>query len=485
MFRTRPAVDLRPALRLGAALALLGVTAATPGGDQAFAASPPAPVYAVSVLPVPYVSAAEMSPVGHLAGVAATHPANGALSGVPFIWSPSAALVILPLPAGTTRPSVLDVNSGGWVLGTIMSASGATLGVVWKPAGATYLPLIIPPPAGRVSATPTAMDDANRVVGSAGISGTIFSAPFTWSEGAGSQDLLALGYPNDRPVSMSPGGWVAAATTAYRLGDPGSATPLPTLPSPYQYPYTYGIADDGDRFVIGHYPSSRTSDRLFRLDAATGTWTALWASDMPSPYYGLWDVNAQGDAVGSRYSGAEVSWTPGDPMLPIQSHLAGGYAGVPSDIYPGLPITGASGISNGRGIVATALMGNNGGRIVRLSPDVPCTSVACLTVTGLTVAATNPRTCSGATRTATATVVVRDHNGAAVPDASVRVVLMTQNTTAVRSGTTGRTGQVKLSASVGTCEGTVTALVESVTKPGSGLDRSTGVLIRSVIPTVR
>lgn len=468
-----------------AALTLISLTGmGALGATPAQAAVPPAPVYAVSLLPVAYVNNADMSPAGHIAGVAASQVANGALAGQPFVWQPSGTLTTLPLPAGASNPWVFDVNSQGWVLGTVTASTGRTQGVVWKPAGAAYEPVTIPVPAGRTNATPVALDDANRVVGTAGVPGTIFSNPFLWTDAAGSQDLVAQGYPTDPPVAMSPGGWVATATKAYRLGDPASVSPLPALPAPYQLPYTYGIADDGDRFVIGHYPTSRTSDRLFRLDAATGVWTSLWAFDMPSWRYGVTDVNAQGDAVGFRYGGAEVSWTPGDPMLSLQSHLAGGYAGVAGDLYPGMSIGGAYGISNGRDIAGSALMGNNS-RFMRMTPAAPCTAASCLRVASLTVAATNPSTCTGTTRTATATAVVQDQNGTPVPNASVRITLLTQNTTAVRTATTSRTGQVKVSASMGTCEGTVTALVDSVSKTGAEFDRARGVLIRSVIPTIR
>ncbi len=257
------------------------------------------------------------------------------------------------------------------------------------------------------------------------------------------------------------------------------------MPSPYQLPYTYAIANDGDRFVIGLYPSSRISARLFRLDAQTGTWTALWASDMPSSFYGLADANALGDVVGYRYGGGEVSWNPGDPMQALQSRLAGGYTGVAGDLYPGLPIGRPAGISDGRVVPTEALMGNNGGRLVLLTPAAPCTTGTCLRAASVTITATNPSRCTGATRTATASITVRNQSGAAVAGASVKATLMTQNSTVTKTAVTGTNGVAKVSGRLGTCEGTVTALVESVSKSGAGFDRSTGVLVRSVLPTVR
>jgi len=112
--------------------------------------------------------------------------------------------------------------------------------------------------------------------------------------------------------------------------------------------------------------------------------------------------------VGYRYGGGEVSWNPGDPMQPLQSRLAGGYAGVAGDLYPGLPIGRPAGISDGRAVVTTALMGNNGGRLVLLTPTAACSAGTCLRVATVTIAATNPSTCTGATRTATASITVRN-----------------------------------------------------------------------------
>jgi hypothetical protein len=459
--------------------------ALAPGGAPAVhAATPPAPTYAVATLPIVYAGSLDISGAGHVAGVAATQVANGANAGKPFIWTQAGGLVMLPLPAGAASPSVIDVNSSGWVLGGV-SVGTSTQPLVWKPTGTAYQVLAIANPAGKVGASPVAIDESNRVVGSVGTSGSIFRTPFLWTEAGGSQDMVALGYPTDSPVSMSGTGYVATPTLSYRLGEPTSVTPLPTLPSPYQLPYTYAIANDGDRFVIGLYPSSRISARLFRLDAQTGSWTALWPSDMPAPYYGVSDVNALGDVVGYRYGGGEVSWNPGDPMRSIQSHLAGGYAGVAGDLYPGLPVGQPYGISDGRAVATTALMGNNGGRLVLLTPTTACTTGTCLHVASVTIAATNPNRCTGATRTATASVTVRNQNGAAVAGANVRVTLMTQNSTATRTASTSSTGVATVSAKLGTCEGTVTALVESVSKVGTGFDRSTGVLVRSVLPTVR
>lgn len=468
----------------GSAAMLALLSAGTVSGPGAVGATPPAPTYAVTTLPIAYASSVDISGDGDVAGVAATQVANGANAGKPFVWSPAGGLVILPLPAGATNPAVVEVSSDGWVLGTI-SLGTATQPVVWKPNGASYQVLSIPNPPGKVGASPVAMDETHRVVGSAGTTGSIFRTAFLWTEAGGSQDLAAAGYPADSPVAMSGNGWVATPTVSYRLGDPASVSPLPPLPAPYQLPYTYAIANDGDRFVIGLYPSSRISARLFRLDAQTGTWTALWASDMPSSFYGLADANALGDVVGYRYGGGEVSWSPGDPMQPLQSTLAGGYAGVAGDLYPGLPIGRPAGISDGRVVATTALMGNNGGRLVLLTPTAACSAGTCLRVAAVTIAATNPSTCTGATRTATASITVRNQNGAAVAGASVTATLMTQNSTVTRTAVTGTSGVAKISGRLGTCEGTVTALVESVSKTGTGFDRATGVLVRSVLPTVR
>lgn len=473
---------VRSLLAPGLALAIAAVTV---GGPAAPGATPAAPTYAVNTLPIAYASSLDVAPDGDVAGVAATQVANGANAGKPFVWSPATGLTILPMPANATSPLVREVTSDGWVLATATVDGRLDRGLVWVPGSTGYQVLLVPDPPGKVSATPVAMDESHRVVGTAGTTGSIFRTPFLWTQAGGSQDMVALGYPNDLPVTMSGNGIVATPTLSYRLGSPSVVTPLPALPAPYVLPYTLAIANDGDRFVIVNYPSSRTSLRLFRLDAQTGAWTSLWASDLPSALYGVSDANALGDVVGFRYSGGEVSWAPGDPMVSLRSHLAGGYAGVAGDLYPGLPINRPGGISDDRTVVTQATMGNNSGRLVVLTPTSACTAASCLRVTSIVIAATNPSSCTGATRTATATVTVRDQNGAAVSGASVKVTLMTQNSTVTQTVVTGSAGTAKVSGRLGTCEGTVTALVESVTKAGAQLDRSTGVLVRSVIPTVR
>ncbi len=204
---------LRHVTGLVATLALLG--AGTVAGPGAVGATPAAPTYAVNTLPIAYATSVDISGDGDLAGVAAMQVANGANAGKPFVWSPAAGLVILPMPAGATSPSVVDVSSDGWVLGT-MNAGTATQPVVWKPTRATYPVLTVPNPAGKVGASAVAMDETHRVVGSVGTAGSMFRTPVLWTEAGGSRDLVALGYPTDSPVTMSGNGYVATPAQSYR-----------------------------------------------------------------------------------------------------------------------------------------------------------------------------------------------------------------------------------------------------------------------------
>ena len=48
------------------------------------------------------------------------------------------------------------------------------------------------------------------------------TVPFMWSQATGMADLKALGYPNERPAAMSPGGKVVTWNHWYQLGDPAS-----------------------------------------------------------------------------------------------------------------------------------------------------------------------------------------------------------------------------------------------------------------------
>ena len=475
---TRVHTRVRTRVRVVALAATLPlVVSATLVSAPAQAAEPPPPTYRVSILPF-QANIVDMSGAGHIAGI--NYP-----DGQPFVWTPGGGVVILPTPAGTTNPGVVGVNSSGWVAGSLV-VSGATLGVVWQPTATGYTMVTLPRPTGLGPALPVAIDDAGRIVGSAGAPGQFWSYPFLWTAEGGTQNLADLGYPTDLPTSMSPtSGWVALPTRAYRLGDPSSVIPLPQAPPNFGYAYTHAIADDGDRFVELQRPSSMYAARLFRLDAQTSTWVDLWGADVYSWFHGVADVNALGDMVGFiRYS-ALVSWAPGDPVVGLQTRLAAGYTGVPTDGYAPVVLSGAAGISDTREVLATASMGNSG-RMVRLTPTGPCTAATCLRVTALTVGGSQSSTCTtGATYTASGTATVRDQAGRAVAKATVRVILVGGNSTVVTTVTTDRKGVAKFSGKLGTCEGTVTAFIDDVTAPGAELDRTVGILGRSALPAVR
>ncbi len=474
-----PAIGLLTAT-LTATLVATGIVAA-----PAQAATPAAPTYAVRLLPMPFASSIDVSSAGHVAGVGTPKPTSPGVT-TPFVWSAGSGMTTLPVPTGATNVIVAGVNSDGWVTGTVQPASGPVQGVVWRPAGAAYEMVVLPTPAGLGAPVPVAIDDSGRIVGSAGVLGTPFRRAFLWSPTGGSVDLTTLGYPADAPVAMSRSGWVATPTSAYRLGDPASIIPLPALPSPGQMPYTLGIADDGDRFVRGLYPSSQYSAMLLRLDAQTGTWTQLWSAPVATPFNDLADVNALGDAVGFIAQTATVSWAPGDLATGLPPYLAGGYAARPGDAYPGLSFTSASGISDGRDIVANANTGNNAGRLVRLTPTTACTVGTCLRVTALTVGGTTPSTCTpGATYTASGSATVTDQFGAPARGVSVSVGLLSGSSTVYTTVVTDRKGIAKFTGKLGTCEGTVTALVDDVVRTGATFDRTVGTLVRSALPTVR
>ncbi len=481
-----PLPTLRHRLSAAGALTVtLGLALGAAGAGPAAAATPPAPQYAVRLLPVPFATDTDMSSAGHVAGVGYAKPGNAATS-QPFVWSPAGGMVGLTLPAGSSAPTVAGVNSDGWVVGTVQAGTTGWQALVWRPSGSGYAAQTIPAPAGLTGFDPVGIDDTGRVLGSAGVTGTPFRRAALWSAAGGSVDLATLGYPADQPVAVSRSGWVTTATTAYRLGDPASVSPLPPLPAPWVAPRAQGIADDGDRFVLGLYPSSQYLAMLFRLDAQTSTRTPLWNAAVATPFNGIADVNALGDAVGFIAQGATVSWAPGDLATGLTPYLAGGYAARPGDAFPGLGFTAATGISDSRDLLATAITGNNAGRLVRLTPTAPCTSGQCLRVVALTVTGATPSRCvPGATSTATGTATVTDQTGAPVRGASVSVGLLTGASTVYTTVLTDRQGVAKFSGKLGTCEGTVTALVDDVTRTGASFDRTVGTLVRSVLPTVR
>ncbi len=70
-----------------------------------------------------------------------------------------------------------------------------------------------------------------------------------WSQATGMVDLKALGYPNERPAAMSPGGKVVTWSHWYQLGTPASVLPLPATPSGFVGAGSNGSAinDAGDQ----------------------------------------------------------------------------------------------------------------------------------------------------------------------------------------------------------------------------------------------
>jgi uncharacterized membrane protein len=55
--------------------------------------------------------------------IAGTSSLNSGAGSLPFLWSESAGMMAVPLPAGTTQGGARGVNASGWVVGTASSAT--------------------------------------------------------------------------------------------------------------------------------------------------------------------------------------------------------------------------------------------------------------------------------------------------------------------------------------------------------------------------
>jgi hypothetical protein len=110
---------------------------------------------------------------------------------------------------------------------------------------------------GTSSAEVTGFDDQGRMVGWSTLGGAIptLTVPFMWSQGTGMQDLKALGYPNERPAAMSPGGKVVTWTKWYQLGNPASVVPLPAPPQGFSGADPRQCHNDaGDQLLVSSTP---------------------------------------------------------------------------------------------------------------------------------------------------------------------------------------------------------------------------------------
>lgn len=406
------------------------------------------------------------------------------------VWRNGARIVLPGLP-GLTGATATSVNNAGWVAG-YAGYYNPVHAVVWRPFGSTYQAIDLGVLPGTTISQPAGIDDQGRVVGWStdgnAIGGT--SAPFFWSLSIGLVDLSTLGYPDEQPFAISPGGTVTTANKWYRLGDPASVVVMAPPPSGFlSGGYGSAINDAGDqaRFLVR--TSGQILGYLFRYHHE-GSWQQLSAS--PSGHlsrYGVGSINDARDVTATVTSRGVIAYGPNGLAQALDSLL--------SPAYPPLgnpdSTVASVGPMNRRGEILAEVMLGRSPRLVRLTPSWGCWS-GCLRVDDLAISANfvpDPNDPSqdhcapdlNAYNEAFVVVRVTGENGA--PQAGVLVAgrfLDDYWTNEPVSATTDASGVVSFSYT-GLCGvGAIAFLVDSATRGQASLDKTAGILSVSAVP---
>lgn len=397
------------------------------------------------------------------------------------VWRGGQRIVLPPLP-GYSGTAVTGINNLGWISGYAGSFDFPRA-VVWKPNGNTYqvIDLGTLPGPNMVSAA-TGIDDLERVVGSSSPSNLPPAGAFMWTEAGGMVDLAALGYPNETPGAISPGGTVATLSTWYVLGNPGSVVTMPPVPRGF---YIGGgkINDAGDqaRFLVS--TGSQNLIYLFRFHhEGAGTWQMLSnAGTGHLSRAGLGGINSERDVAATVMSTAVIA--------PGPDGLAQGLAPLLSSAYQGASI-GMGGPMNGPGQILARVMIGRSERLMKLvgatACGANCIQIGSLTMTGKFIRDPNapPDSCTpNASNHVVAKVGVTDEAGRALKGVVVKGRFLDDYwMDKAVTGTTNRNGIVKFVHDGVACVGAVAFLVDSATKGGRSFDRTKGILTNYVIP---
>lgn len=405
--------------------------------------------------------------------------------------------IVLPLVAGyeISYQFPLFINNLGLIGGMVGIPGVNTHAAAWIPADfqAQWIPQVtgyiardlgvLP---GMSNAEVRGLDELGRMVGWSKLGGAIptDAAPFMWSLEGGWIDLRALGYPNEMPAAISPGGKVVTTNSWYQLGDPGSAVPLPALPRGYLGAGSNGSAinDAGDQ---AHFLVTTGSQNLvypFRLPNG-GAWQLISS-------FGTGHLSSAG--MGSINQAQDVTFTAGSTGMVAAgpSGLGQALAALLSPAYAGVTI-GEAGTMNAKGQILTRAMIGRSQRLMKLTPVTACGS-DCLVSSSLTMTAQFvedrrfPGSCfQGGTmyNLSSATVTVTSEGGA--PLANVQVsgrFLDDYWTNHPVTGTTNAAGVVSWTYQGPCGVGAIAFLVENAALGTRSFDRTRGTLTSYAIP---
>lgn len=435
---------------------------------------------------------AAMDPTGNvIAGTTTLPPACAdcvPTFGVPALWL-RGVRHLLSLPPGAAYISFAGINAQGWVAGTAMrlDATGGA-GYVWVPRadGSAFDAQPLGSLPGYQDGIAAGIDDQNRVFGLAR-TWAVAEAPFVWSDGVGMQDLRTLGYPDEAPAAVSPGGTVATASLTYRFGDINSVSAVTPPPAGFlglSFAGTGAVNDAGMRasFLLSTSGTSSGYRYLSRHTEGLG-WQVLGGPVIGSSPRGIGSVDPQGAITGTLGLSGFRAAGPDGSLAAL--------TGLVSPAYPGAEVTVAGDQGDDGSILAMVVIGRSE-RLAKLVPVQACTDhclrVSSLKVSGRMVSAPGqPGQCvEGARNQVKAGLTVVDETGAPVRGATVRGRFLDDYfLDAPVTLTTTRRGTAVAKHIGPACVGAVAFLVDSIEKAGHTHDRSTGVLTGYVIPSPR
>jgi probable HAF family extracellular repeat protein len=400
------------------------------------------------------------------------------------VWR-GAQRIVLPSVPGLTGITVRSINAQGWVAGLAGVPGTTTHAVVWKPNGNSYVAIDLGTLPGTTVSEAVGIDDSGRVVGwSTTLNFPPNGSPFMWTESGGMVDLSALGFPDEAPLAISPGGAVATPGYWYQLGNPNSVAAMAAPPRGFYPPGNYGTAinDVGDqaRFLVT--TGGQNLAYLFRYHSE-GVWQQIsFTGNGHLTPWGVGSINAAGDVSATVLGNGVIAYGPDGLTQPLLNLLS------PSYQASGLTVGGPM---NGNGEILAQVIIGQSRRLMRLTPGQACTS-GCIRVTTLVVRARfvqdpqNPGQCAPglkAYNTASVSLKVKSETGAPLQGVVVSGRFLDDYwTNKPISGTTNSQGILSFKYRGPCGVGAIAFLVDSAAKAPLAFDKTVGVLSGWAIP---
>jgi len=394
----------------------------------------------------------------------------------------------LPLVPGFGADSQypLFINDRGLIAGDVGIIGSTTHAAAWIPDGAGYAAQDLGVYPGTSSAEVTGLDDRGRMVGWSTLGGAIptKTVPFSWSQSSGMVNLEDQGYPNERPLAMSPGGKVVAWNHWYQLGKPGSVLPLPAPPNGFLPVGSSGSAinDVGDQAHILISTGAQNLAYPFRLSKG-GDWQML--SNLGTGHssrYGIGSIDPAQDVTFTALGTGMIAPGPDGVGQSLASRL--------SPAYPGATVEDG-GPMNASGQILTRVMIGRSPRLMKMIPATAC-STHCLVSSSLALTGKfvqdpdHPgQGFQGGSmyNRSSATVTITSESGAPIRNARVMGRFLDDYwTNHPVVGSTNAAGVVKWTYQGPCGVGAVAFLVEHASHGTRSFDRTRGMLAGYVIP---